>query len=88
MAATVANGALRGVFRAEMLGALVQSLAAAREALVSLGGYLVVLALPEAARDRVDVWGTSPDGLGVMKRLKAAFDAKGILNPGRFVGHI
>jgi glycolate oxidase FAD binding subunit len=88
MAATVANGALRGVFRAEMLGALVQSLAAAREALVSLGGYLVVMALPEAARDGIDVWGTPPDGLGVMQRLKAAFDPKGILNPGRFVGGI
>jgi len=88
MAATVANGALRGVSRAETLGALVQSLAAAREALVSLGGYLVVMALPDAARDGIDVWGTPPEGLGVMQRLKAAFDPKGILNPGRFVGGI
>jgi glycolate oxidase FAD binding subunit len=88
MAATVANGALRGVSRAETLGALVQSLSAAREGLVSLGGYLVVMALPEAARDGIDVWGMPPDGLGVMRRLKAAFDPKGILNPGRFVGGI
>lgn len=88
MAATVANGALRGVSRAETLGALVQSLSAAREGLVSLGGYLVVMALPEAARDGIDVWGMPPDGLGVMQRLKAAFDPKGILNPGRFVGGI
>jgi FAD/FMN-containing dehydrogenase len=89
MAATVASGALRGVSRAETLGALVQSLTAAREALASLlGGYLVVMALPDAARDGIDVWGTPPEGLSVMQRLKAAFDAKGILNPGRFVGAI
>jgi glycolate oxidase FAD binding subunit len=88
MAATVPNGALRGVSRAETLGALVQSLTAAREALVGLGGYLVVMALPDAARDGIDVWGAPPEGLSVMQRLKAAFDPKGILNPGRFVGGI
>jgi glycolate oxidase FAD binding subunit len=88
MAATVPNGALRGVSQAETLGALVQSLSAAREGLVSLGGYLVVMALPDAARDGIDVWGTPPEGLSVMQRLKAAFDPKGILNPGRFVGGI
>ena len=59
-----------------------------REALVGLGGYLVVMALPDAARDGIDVWGTPPEGLSVMQRLKAAFDAKAILNPGRFVGGI
>lgn len=88
MAATVAHGALRGGFRAEAPEALVQSLIAAREALVGLGGYLVVLKAPEAARDTIDVWGKTPTGLEVMKRLKTAFDAKGILNPGRFVGGI
>jgi glycolate oxidase FAD binding subunit len=88
MAATVPQGALRGASRAETLGALVQSLTAAREALVGLGGYLVVMVLPDAARDGIDVWGTPPEGLSVMQRLKAAFDPKGILNPGRFVGGI
>jgi glycolate oxidase FAD binding subunit len=56
--------------------------------LVGLGGYLVVMALPDAARDGIDVWGTPPEGLSVMQRLKAAFDPKGILNPGRFAGGI
>ncbi len=86
VAATVSHGALRGAFRAETAGALVQGLNAAREALVGLGGYLVVQRLPDAARNGLDVWGRPPDGLGVMRRLKAAFDPKGILNPGRFVG--
>lgn len=88
IAATVSHGALRGCFRAETPEAIVGGLIAAREALVGLGGYLIILRLPEAARDRIDVWGVPPDGLGVMKRLKAAFDGKGILNPERFVGGI
>lgn len=88
MAANVSHGALRGWLRAETPEALVRGLSAAREILVGLGGYMVVMQLPEATRDWIDVWGTPPDGLGVMKRLKAAFDAKGILNPGRFVGGI
>jgi glycolate oxidase FAD binding subunit len=39
-------------------------------------------------RDGIDVWGTPPEGVDVMRRLKAAFDPKGILNAGRFVGGI
>lgn len=65
-----------------------ENLRAAREVLVGLGGYMVLMDLPEAGRGWIDVWGTPPAGLGVMKQLKAAFDAKAILNPGRFVGGI
>jgi glycolate oxidase FAD binding subunit len=88
MAASVAHGILRGEFRAETSEAVGWSLAAAREALGGMGGFLVVLDAPAPVRAQVDVWGPAPDGLGVMQRLKAAFDAKGILNPGRFVGGI
>jgi glycolate oxidase FAD binding subunit len=56
--------------------------------LAALGGYLVVLDAPEPARRTVDVWGPPPDGVAVMRRLKAEFDPKGVLNPGRFVGGI
>ncbi|HKW60858.1 MAG TPA: FAD-binding oxidoreductase [Candidatus Dormibacteraeota bacterium] len=45
------------------------------------GGALVLL----AACDDVDAWGTRPKTLEVMRRIKAAFDPDGILNPGRFV---
>jgi glycolate oxidase FAD binding subunit len=88
IAATAAQGALRGEVRAETVEALVRSLTAAREALAALGGYLVVLDAPEAVRRSVDVWGPPPDGFSTMRRLKAEFDPKGILNPGRFVGGI
>ncbi|HSB81318.1 MAG TPA: FAD-binding oxidoreductase [Candidatus Methylomirabilis sp.] len=88
VAAGVAHGILRGVLRAETAEALAVSLKAARDALEALGGFLVVLDAPAAVREQIDVWGPPADGLGVMRRLKAAFDPKGILNPGRFVGGI
>jgi glycolate oxidase FAD binding subunit len=88
IAATVSHGTLRGCFHGETPEAVVEGLRAARKALVGLGGYLVVMKLPESVRDQVDVWGTPPEGLGVMMRLKSAFDGKGILNPGRLVGSI
>ena len=88
VAASISHGALRGAFRADTPEALVQRLGAARDALSNLGGYLVIMALPEAVRDGIDPWGGTLEGLGVMARLKAAFDAKGILNPGRFVGRL
>ncbi len=88
IASSVAHGALRGEFRAETVEALTGSLTASREVLTAVGGYLVVLDAPETVRHHVAVWGPPPEGFGVMKRLKAEFDPKGILNPGRFVGGI
>jgi glycolate oxidase FAD binding subunit len=88
IAATISHGILRGSLQAEAPDLLVQGLVAAREAVVGLGGYLTVLSLPHAMRDGIDVWGTPPEGVDVMRRLKAAFDPKGILNAGRFVGGI
>jgi FAD/FMN-containing dehydrogenase len=34
----------------------------------------------------VNVWGPLRDDYALMKKLKAAFDPDGILNPGRYVG--
>ena len=88
IAATVSHGALRGCIRARTPVAIVDGLHAARQALIEMGGYLVVMDTPEGVRGDIDVWGTTPDGLCVMRRLKTAFDAKDILNPGRFIGGI
>jgi glycolate dehydrogenase FAD-binding subunit len=88
VAAGVAHGVLRGVFRSGTTEELVKSLRTAREALASLGGFLVVLDAPREVREQVEVWGPPSDGLDVMRRLKTAFDPKGALNPGRFVGGI
>ncbi|MFQ5898125.1 MAG: FAD-binding oxidoreductase [Candidatus Methylomirabilia bacterium] len=52
-------------------------------------GSVVVEAAPRALKERLDVWGPiDPAALAIMKRLKAEFDSRGILNPGRFVDRI
>jgi glycolate oxidase FAD binding subunit len=58
-----------------------------REALRAEGGSLVVERAPLDLKRATDVWGPVPDvALAVMRRLKAEFDPRGVLNPGRFVG--
>ncbi|MCJ2519643.1 MAG: hypothetical protein LN412_01675, partial [Candidatus Thermoplasmatota archaeon] len=52
----------------------------------SLGGNLVLERAPADLKDTLDVWGPRPPGFDLMSRVKAEFDPKGILNPGRFVG--
>jgi len=88
MVASVAHGALRGAFCADTLEAVRRSLTAARTVLQSIAGILVVLEAPDSLRPEVDMWGVSPDALGVMQRLKSEFDPKRILNAGRLVGGI
>jgi len=60
-----------------------------RELVAPEGGSVVVEAAPRALKERLDVWGPiEPGALAIMKRLKAEFDPRGILNPGRFVDRI
>lgn len=84
-AATVGSGSLRGFLEAEEPTRLAAAVGAARRALESLGGYLVLLEAPEAVRAGVDVWGPAPDGLELMRGIREAFDPRRILNPGRFL---
>jgi D-lactate dehydrogenase (cytochrome) len=57
-------------------------LATLRKPALALGGYAVVMATPHAALER---WGYLPDGLPLMRAIKARWDANGILNPGDFI---
>ena len=41
-----------------------------------------------AQKERIDVFGPSPDMLPLMRTLKQRFDPNGVLAPGRFVGGI
>ena len=64
------------------------AIASARAALTSTGGFLVLEEAPKEVRARVDVWGSPPAALGLMKRLKDRLDPDALLNPGRFTGGI
>jgi FAD/FMN-containing dehydrogenase len=59
-----------------------------RKAAAGLGGALVVERYPNGFNAERDVWGPPGDSLEAMRRLKAAWDPKGVLSPGRFVGGI
>ncbi len=51
-------------------------------------GALVVEAAPLALKRELDAWGKPRDGLSAMRRLKAEFDPRGLMSPGRFLGGI
>ncbi len=59
-----------------------------RDTAVDLGGALVIERCPADLKGGVDVWGAAGDDFGVMRKLKDAWDPKGILSPGRFVGSL
>jgi glycolate oxidase FAD binding subunit len=51
------------------------------------GGAVVVESAPTRVRAAFDPWGpVEPAALGLMHAIKQEFDARGVLNPGRFVG--
>ena len=48
---------------------------------------MIIQRAPAAVRAAVDPWGpVEPGALSLMRGLKDEFDAKRVLNPGRFVG--
>jgi glycolate oxidase FAD binding subunit len=51
-------------------------------------GHAVMLAAPPNLKTDVDVWGSLPPTLSLMRKIKREFDPKNLLNPGRFVGGI
>jgi glycolate oxidase FAD binding subunit len=59
-----------------------------RPELAARGGFLVVERARAEVKAGLDVWGDPGDGLALMRRVKAAFDPRGIFAPGRYVGGI
>lgn len=57
-----------------------------RARLAPLGGYAVVEDAPAALRAGLDIWGPAPPTLPLMRALKAQWDPRGALNPGRYIG--
>jgi glycolate oxidase FAD binding subunit len=72
----------------EAAEALAKALEDLRSQAVAAGGTLVLHEAPPEVKQRIDAWGAPGDSLGMMKKLKAEFDPRGLLNPGRFVGGI
>ena len=62
-----------------------EHLAELRAAAEGMGGALVLLDAPEVD---LDPWGKPPDGLELQRRVKAAFDPRGVANPGILPGGI
>jgi glycolate oxidase FAD binding subunit len=68
--------------------ALVEALKDLRLEAEAADGSLVLQEAPPAVKRSLDAWGAPGRGLGMMRRLKAEFDPRGVCNPGRFVGAI
>jgi len=51
----------------------------------ALDGSLVLEAAPPSLKRSLDTWGKSREGFSVMRRLKAEFDPRALLTPGRFL---
>jgi glycolate oxidase FAD binding subunit len=88
VAATVSHGVLRGEMRAQDPATTARGLSSAREALGALEGFLVVLDAPEPVRAVVDEWGPTPAEAALMRQIRLAFDAKGVVNSGRLACEI
>ena len=69
-------------------GVVVRLISRLRRIAWDLGGSLTVERCPLELKSEVDIWGPTRDDFEVMRKLKATWDPKGILAPGRFVGGI
>jgi glycolate oxidase FAD binding subunit len=64
------------------------AVAAARAAAARGQGSWRVEAAPLARKRGIDVFGDPPAHLALLRRLKTEYDPQGVLNPGRFAGHL
>jgi glycolate oxidase FAD binding subunit len=69
-------------------GGLVEVIEEVREIRLRRGGSVVVQEAPLAIKERLDVWGSAGDYLGLTRRVKEKFDPGYTMNPGRFLGGI
>jgi glycolate oxidase FAD binding subunit len=58
---------------------------AVRRAAEAEGGSAVLLAAPPELKREVGAWGTPPPTLDLMRKLRAAFDPKQTISPGRYL---
>ncbi|HEY6293164.1 MAG TPA: FAD-binding oxidoreductase [Terriglobia bacterium] len=63
-------------------------IASLRHSATSLGGNLAVTRCPAELKAQIEVWGPPGDDFEVMRKLKAAWDPRNTLSPGRFFGGV
>jgi glycolate oxidase FAD binding subunit len=51
-------------------------------------GHAVLFAAPAELKQGLEVWGSSPLAMSLMREIKRQFDPNELLNPGRFVGNL
>jgi glycolate oxidase FAD binding subunit len=67
---------------------LVEVVEEVREIRARRGGSVVVQEAPLTVKERLEVWGSGGDYLGLTRRVKEKFDPGYTMNPGRFLGGI
>ncbi len=65
-----------------------EALSDRRERAEENGAAVVIEKAPLEMKQELDVYGETPGGYELMRRIKEKLDPKGILSPGRFVGRI
>ena len=80
-------GGLRAAFPAMDLHAMRTIVERLRALVAPWAGSVIIQRAPAAIRAAVDPWGpVEPGAFALMRGLKDEFDARRVLNPGRFVG--
>jgi glycolate oxidase FAD binding subunit len=67
---------------------LVEVVEELREIRLRRGGSVVMQEAPLTIKERLEVWGSAGDYLGLTRRVKEKFDPGYTMNPGRFLGGI
>jgi glycolate oxidase FAD binding subunit len=75
-----------GLMIASFPASAAEGLLQLRREMEEASGSLMILVQP--AEKKIDCWGMLPDSFPLMREIKRRFDPEGILNPGRFIGHI
>ena len=81
----IVRGHLLGVHDLETVATWIDR---SRAEAVSDGGNLILSRAPADWKERLRVWGEPRDDWALAGRIKKAFDPRGVMNPGRFVGTI
>jgi len=81
LAPTLGDAPFMAEFATGLVYVRTPNVQAVRQAARAAGGYAIVLSGP----NQVERWGYSPEGLDLMRQIKARWDPRGLFNPGAFL---